>query len=106
MKLLDLMELSAAVFDLGVSIVMLNSALFSSCVGVLLFVGINVDDGLILDFGTPSLSSGYKLDLLKQDTMLLGFFTNASLQSSFRRVGNAGFDTVCCLDSLKTFCKI
>ena len=77
MELLELMELSAAVFDLGVS-VMLNSTLFSSCVGVLLFTGINVDDGLILDFGTLSLSSGHKPDLLKPN-MLLGFFAKASL---------------------------
>ena len=50
------MELSAALFDLGVSLVMLNSTLLSSCVGVLLFTEINVDDGLMLDFGTLSLS--------------------------------------------------
>ena len=49
------MELSAALFDLGVSLVMLNSTLLSSCVGVLLFTEINVDDGLMLDFGTLSL---------------------------------------------------
>ena len=78
MELLELMELSAAVFDLGVS-VMLNSTLFSSCVGVLLFTGINVDDGLILDFGTLSLSSGHKPDFLKPDMVLLGFFTEVSL---------------------------
>ena len=72
------MELSAAVFDLGVSIIMLNSTLFSSCVGVLLFAEINVDDGLILDIGTFSLSSGHKPDLLKPDMMLLGFFTKVS----------------------------
>ena len=78
MELLELMELSAAVFDLGVS-VMLNSTLFSSCVGVLLFTGINVDDGLILDFGTLSLSSGHKPDFLKPDMVLLGFFTEISL---------------------------
>ena len=77
MELLELMELSAAVFDLGVS-VMLNSTLFSSCVGVLLFTGINVDDGLILDFGTLSLSSGHKPDFLKPDMVLLGFFTEVS----------------------------
>ena len=46
----------AAVFDLAVS---LNSTLLSSCVGVLLFTGIIVDDGLILDLGTFSLSSGH-----------------------------------------------
>ena len=79
MELLKLMELSAAVFDLGVSIIMLNSTLFSSCVGVLLFTEISVDDGLILDFGTLSLSSGHKPDLLKPDMMLLDFFTKASL---------------------------
>ena len=73
------MELSVAVFDLDVSLVMLNSTLFSFCVGVLLFTGINVDDGLILDFGTFSLSSGHKPDLLKTDMMLLDFFTKASL---------------------------
>ena len=78
MELLELMELSAAVFDLGVS-VMLNSTLFSSCVHVLLFTGINVDDGLILDFGTLSLSSGHKPDFLKPDMVLLGFFTEVSL---------------------------
>ena len=78
MELLKLMELSAAVFDLGVSIIMLNSTLFSSCVGVLLFTEISVDDGLILDFGTLSLSSGHKPDLLKPDMMLLGFFTKVS----------------------------
>ena len=72
------MELSATVFDLGVSLVMLNSILLSSCVSVLLFTGINVDDDLILDFGALSLSSVYKADLLKTD-MLLGFFTKASL---------------------------
>ena len=71
----------AAVFDLGVSLILLNSRLLSSCVSVLLFTGINhmVDDGLILDFGTLSLSSGHKPDLLKKDMMLLGFFTKASL---------------------------
>ena len=67
MELLELMELSAAVFNLGVSLVMLNSTLFSSCVGILLFTGINIDDGLILDFGTLSLSNGHKPDLLKPD---------------------------------------
>ena len=35
---MELMELSAAVFNLGVSLVMLNSTLFSSCVGVLLLM--------------------------------------------------------------------
>ena len=53
------MELSVAVFDLSVSLVMLNSILFSFCVGVLLFTWVNVDDGSILDFGTLSLSSGH-----------------------------------------------
>ena len=77
MELQELMELSAAVFDLGVSLVMLNLTLFSSCVGILLFTGINVDNGL--DFGTLSLSSGHKSDLLKPDMMLLGFSTKASL---------------------------
>ena len=47
---------AAVVFDLAVS---LNSTLLSSCVGVLLFTGIIVDDGLILDLGTFSLSSGH-----------------------------------------------
>ena len=79
MELQELMELSAAVFDLGVSLVMLNLTLFSSCVGILLFTGINVDNDLILDFGTLSLSSGHKSDLLKPDMMLLGFSTKASL---------------------------
>ena len=79
MELLELMELSAAVFDLGVSLAMLNSTLFSFCVGVLLFTGIIADDGLILDFGTLSLSSGHKPDFLKPDMVLLGFFTEVSL---------------------------
>ena len=82
------MELSAALFDLGVSLVMLNSTLLSSCVGVLLFTEINVDDGLMLDFGTLSLSlsCGHKPDLLKPDIMLLGFFTKASLKAPLEKL--------------------
>ena len=73
------MKLSTAVFNLGVSLVILNSTLFSSCFGVLLFTGINVDDGLILGFGALSLSSGHQPDLLKPEMMFLGFFTKGSL---------------------------
>ena len=95
------MELLAVMFDFEVSLVMLiNLTLLSSGVGVLLFTGINVDDGLILDFGTLSLSSGHKPDLLKLDMMMLDFYTKASLCSPSTRIGNAGFDTACCLDSL------
>ena len=79
--------------DLVVSLVMFNWTSFSCHVGVrvgvLVLTGINVDDGLILDFGTRSLSSGQKPALLKPAGMLLGFFTKASLQK-------------CC----RAFCKI
>ena len=102
MELLELMELSAAVFDLGVSLAMLNSTLFSFCVGVLLFTGIIADDGLILDFGTLSLSSGHKPDLLKPDMMLLGFFTKVSPSEELEMLALTLFVA---LTPCKTFAK-
>ena len=96
------MELSVAVFDLSVSLVMLNSILFSFCVGVLLFTWVNVDDGSILDFGTLSLSSGHKPDLLKPDMMLLGFFTKVSPSEELEMLALTLFVA---LTPCKTFAK-
>ena len=105
-KLLELMELSTIVFNLGVSLVILNSTLFSSCFGVLLFTGINVDDGLILVFGALSLSSRHKLDLLKPEMMLYVSLQKLLCKAPSKELGMLALTLFVALANCKTFTKL